>query len=1127
MKSFPVWLKEIGLERYEPGFARNGIDFDVIADLSDQELQELGLNLGDRKRLRQAITELDKGIGPQTALSDSAPAAHPIDKRATPEGERRQLTVMFCDLVDSTALSARLDPEQLRDVVRAYQSACAQIVERFEGHIAQYLGDGILVYFGHPQAHEDDAQRAVRAGLGIVAAMRDLNRQLAEPLGVPLAVRVGIHTGLVVVGEMGAGQHHEQLPLGETPNVAARIQALATPDTVAVSAATESLVHGLFTTHDLGAREMKGVPGLVKIFCVQGETEARTRLEAAGAGALTPLVGRSEEVGLLLGRWEQVLDGQGQVLVLIGEPGIGKSRLVQVAKERVADTPHTWLECRGSPYYQHSPLYPIVDLLPRALGWTRDDTDEAKLEKLDALLTGRGLSTSENVGLMAALLSLPAQEGNALPPMSPARQKRRTLETLLAWFMAMTAEQPVLIVVEDLHWADPTTQEFLTLLIDQAATSRLLLLMTTRPTFTSPWRARSHLTEHTINRISRRQTEQMAARVAGDKTLPLEVLEQIVAKTDGVPLFVEELTKMVLESGLLKEATDRYELTGPLPPLAIPSTLQDSLMARLDRLAAVKEVAQLGATLGRAFTYALLEEVSTLDPAALQRELARLVEAELLYQRGLPPQATYIFKHALIQEAAYQSLLKSTRQQYHQRIAKVMLERFAEDADTRPEYVAHHFTEAGLGLEAAQWWQKAGQRAFGRAANAEAIGHCRRGLEALSGMAPSGDRDRSELGLQMALGNALLQVKGWSAAESAEPFVRAGELCRAIGETPETFRVQFASWAFSYVQGDQHRAREFAEQCLTLAKQADDVDLLINAHSAMGHVKFCMGELADARANVERSVALYGADRREYLTVRFGRDPKVSALQALGWTLWALGYPDQSLARARENFEFAMGTSHPFMQIWGHCALGAIYVLRREPEGVDGPLAAGLALAIEQAFPFWVGWITCLRGGELIQSGQTEQGIALTRNGIDVLSNSGSRYLVPFWLSILAQAYRSVGDIEKGLAAVARGLALADQDGQHFSDAELRREKGELLLLQTPRNSHEAEASFATALKIARSQGAKSFELRAAMSLARLRQRQDRHAEARELLSAIYDWFIEGFDTPDLKEARKLLEELS
>jgi len=772
---------------------------------------------------------------PQTV---SAPAVPP-----PPDAERRQLTVLFCDLVDSTVLASQLDPEDLREVVRAYQEVCAKVVARFEGHIAQYLGDGLLVYFGYPRAHEDDAQRAVRAGLGMIDAVGQLNARLAQECGVQLAVRLGVHTGLVVVGEVGGGTRQEQLALGETPNLAARLQGIAAPNTLVISAATFQLLGGFFACQPLGTPLLKGLAQPLAVYQVLYESMARSRLEAVGSAGLTPLVGREQELGLLRERWAQVKDGMGQVVLLSGEAGIGKSRLVQVLTAQVAAEPQAWLTpCQCSPYYQHSALYPMIDLLERvALRFEPEESPQQKLRKLEGFLVQYGLLLAEAVPLFASLLSLPLGADYTLLPVLPAQQKQQTLRALMTILLRIAAQQPVLFVMEDLHWVDPTTLEFLSLLVDQGPTARILALLTFRPDFRPPWTGRSHLTQMTVTRLPRRQAMEVIRQVAHGKVLPPEVVEQMVAKTDGVPLFVEELTKMVLESGLLQEREDCYELTGPMPPLAIPTTLHDSLMARLDRLAIVKGMAQLGATLGREFSYELLQAVSLWDEETLQEGLQQLVEAEFLYQQGFPPQAIYTFKHALIQDTAYQSLLRSTRQQYHQRIAQVLEAHFPGLCETHPELLAHHYTEAGLSAQAIPYWQRAGERALQRSAHVEAISHLTKGLEILQALPESPEHTRQELHLQTALGPTLMATRGVAAPEVEQTYLRIQALAHHVEETPRGL------WLFYYMRGAIETAREFGAQLMEFGQRQNDGTLLFEAHMVLGMTLFRLGEVLPAR----------------------------------------------------------------------------------------------------------------------------------------------------------------------------------------------------------------------------------------------------------------------------------------
>src|SRR5215813_10376111 len=603
---------------------------------------------------------------PQPAVQGQpSPEVTPRITASPPDAERRQLTVIFCDLVESTKLASQLDPEDWRDVVRAYQQVCTEVIQRYDGHIAQLLGDGLLVYFGYPQAHEDDAQRAVRTGLGILSAMGDLNSRLQQAKGIQLAVRVGIHTGLVVIGEMGGEGRYESLALGEVPNVCSRIEGLAAPNTIAVSEATYRLVQGYFACQDLGAQSLRGVTESMRLYQVLGESGATSRLDVTQPRGLTPLVGRASEVTLLFERWEQAKVSHGHVVLLTGDGGLGKSRLVQVLKEHVAHEPHVRWECRSIPYYQNTALYPLTELFHRILQWQHDTTSDEKSAKLEHALSQYRIPLEETVPLFAPLLSLPLPESH-YPPLhlSPQRQRQKTLETIVAILLELAERQPVLFILEDLHWTDPTTLEFLNLVVEQIPTTSMLTLLTCRPTFQPSWSHRSYLTEITVNRLSPTQVEQIVTRLTDGKTLPPEVLQQIITKTDGVPLFVEEITKALLESGQLKAVDGHYELVGSLSTFTIPATLQDSLMARLDQLVTAKAVAQYAAVIGRQFSYDLLHTVSQVDEAMLQHELGRLVETEIVYQRGLPPQSTYMFKHALIQDAAYESLLKSTRQHY-------------------------------------------------------------------------------------------------------------------------------------------------------------------------------------------------------------------------------------------------------------------------------------------------------------------------------------------------------------------------------------------------------------------------------------------------------------------------------
>jgi class 3 adenylate cyclase/predicted ATPase len=1066
---------------------------------------------------------------PRPETEHASHADRPQAEPRAPEAERRQLTVLFCDLVDSTVLASQLDPEEWREVVRAYQDTCAKVIARYEGHIAQYLGDGLLVYFGYPRAHEDDAQRAVRAGLGIVEAMGQLNMRLTQERGVSLAVRLGIHTGLVVVGDVGGGTRQEQLALGETPNLAARLQGTAAPNTLVISATTYQLLGGFFACQSLGAQLLKGFAQPVEVYQILYESTARSRLEAAGRTGLTPLVGREQEIGLLVERWAQVKEGVGQVVLLSGEAGIGKSRLVQVLTAHVAAEPQTWLTpCQCSPYYQNTALYPMIDLLGRvALRFEREESPEQKLRKLEGFVVQYGLPLAEAVPLFAALLSIPLGADYAPLTVSPEQQKQKTLQAFLAIFLRIAAQQPVLFVMEDLHWVDPSTLELLTLLVDQGPTARILALFTCRPDFHPPWSGRSHLTQVTLNRLPRRQAAELTGRVAHGKALPPEVIEQVVAKTDGVPLFVEELTKMMLESGMLQEQAERYVLTGPLPPLAIPTTLHDSLMARLDRLAAVKGLAQLGATLGREFTYELLQAVSPWDEATLHRGLQQLVVAEFLYQQGLPPYATYRFKHALIQDAAYQSLLRSTRQQYHQRIGQVLEAHFPETAETQPEWLAHHYTQAGLTEQAVQYWLRAGQHASERSAYLEAVSHCTTGIELLTTLPETPARTQQAVTLYIALGAALQITKGHTAPEVEHAYTQAYALCQQVGETPELVQVLFGLWRFYVVRPQLHTAREFGDTLLRLAQQASDPALAVVAHYALGMTWLYLGAPATARQHVEEVIARYTPDHRRAPVFRMGLDLGVSCRTYAAVTLWLLGYPAQALARLHEALTLAHALSHPYSLAWARCWAAYVYQFHGDVPGVHEQAEAAVALSTAQGFPLWAAWGTSLRGWAIAMQGQGEEGMAQVRQGIASFRAAGAGVFIPYFCTLLADIAVHLGRTEEGLQALTEAYTLMEQQEERWWEAEICRLRGVSLLRQPGTPQAEAEACFRQALDVARRQEAKSLELRAAMSLARLWQQQAKRVEAYALLAPIYSWFTEGFDTADLQEAKALLEELA
>jgi predicted ATPase len=976
-------------------------------------------------------------------------------------------------------------------------------------------------------AHEDDAHRAVRTGLEIIKAIGALNPRLKQDNGITLAVRLGIHTGVVVVGAMGGEGRHEQLALGEVPNIASRLQGQAAPDTIAISAATYGLIQGYFACQELGAQALRGVSQPIAVYRVLQESGAQSRLDVAATRGLTPLVGREQEVGLLIERWEHAKDGQGQVVLLSGEGGIGKSRLVQVLKDHVANEPHTRWECRSSPYFHHTALYPITDFFHRALHWQQDDTPEAKLAALEQQLRQYRLPVAETVPLFAPFLSLTLPEEQYPPLMlSPQRQRQKTLETIVAILVELAERQPVVLILEDLHWVDPTTLEFLTLLIDQAPTASIYTLLTCRPEFQPSWSHKSYLTEVTVHRLSREQITRVATHVAGGKKLPAQVLQQIMEKTDGVPLFVEELTKTVLESSRLQDVDGQYTLTGPLASFTIPATLHDSLMARLDRLVTAKAVAQYAAVIGRHFAYALLQTVSQLDAATLQRELGRLVEAEIVYQRGVPPQATYMFKHALIQDAAYASLLKSTRQHYHQQIAQVLEAQFAETAEIQPELVAHHYTEAGLMEQAVDYWHQAGQRAVERSAHVEVIAHLRRGLGLLQTLPETPQRLQREINMRVALGVSLIVTKGYAASEIGETYTYARQCCAHLDDPHQLFPVLWGLWMYALVRAEYQTAHVLGEQLLALAQQVQDAALLPGAHRAVGATLFFQGAVATAYTHLAQGIALYDPQQHRPQAFLSGEDAGVVCRIHAALALWHLGSPDQGRARHEEALTLAQHIVHPHSLVYALSVAAMFHQLRREGRCVQACTEAAIRLATDQGFPHWMAFGSMLHGWALAHQGRAQEGVEQITQSLRTYRATGAEHLRPYWLALLAEAQGILGAREAGLAVFTEALALVDTTGARWYEPELYRLKGDLLLQQHLDNQAEAEACFHHAISIAQRQQAKSLELRAATSLARLWHQHGKRQEAYDLLAPVYTWFTEGFDTADLKDAKALLAEL-
>lgn len=1053
--------------------------------------------------------ECGTSLGRSGQSAASSPGAGPDTRHQTPDthsqGERRQLTVMFCDLVGSTDLSQRLDAEDLRTVVRAYQEAAAAAVERHAGHIAQYLGDGLLVYFGYPQAHEDDAERAVRAGLETLTALGQVNDTLESLHGIRLAARVGIHTGAVVIGEMGGTGKSEVLALGDTTNIAARVQGAADPDTLVMSANTQRLVPGMFVVEERGPQILKGVRDPLVLYRVVEPSGVRSRL-SVGAGRLIKFVGREAELRTVINRWARVRDGEGQTVLLLGEAGVGKSRLVYEMREYLAIEPHAWLECAAAPYTQGTPFHPVIALVARRLAFTAKDGVAEKLSKLETGL--RAFASQENVALLADFLGLPLAKPLA---MSPDLQRRKTIDLLTRWTLTLSTTQPLLLAVEDLHWCDASTLELLGHMIAQNP-PRVLVLATARPEFSPPRSAHSNLTTVQLTRLTRPEARAMVELLSGD-ALPDEMVETLVARADGIPLYVEELTKAVVEPGVARSIE------------AIPPTLADSLMARLDRLSAAKEVAQRAAVLGREFSYTLLLALGGMTEAALRHGLTRLVDANIVYVRGQPPDATYTFNHALVQEAAYGSLLKRTRQQLHADVVGILLERFPERAAAEPEVVARHAELAGRIDDAITYHGLAGERALARSAHEEAIGQFRRAIALLDTWATEVERHARELPLQITLGTSLIAVRGYSHAETETAFARAAELAVQANAATELGVARIGLAILYANRAELERGRTLLTDVLAAAEARGDQHQAMMCYANLAPMEHYQGKPASSLACCERAIALYEPAQYVGKPRVLGAEEGVVALGVAGWDLWQLGYPDAALARAQAAVALARRLERPFPLAFALFFEVVVHWNRdRGGAALQERVAEVIALSQAQGFRLWRGIGGVFQAAVRVMDADTDR-IAEIMENLALAGETGNQAGAPALMLVLAEAQRAAGQLDTARGTVAAALAFSAQTGQPFWDADLHRLDGDLLLA-TGCAADEAVTCYHRALAIAREQGARSLELRAAMSFARLWRNQAKRSAARHLLGPVYGWFTEGFDTPDLVDAKTLLDEL-
>lgn len=1111
MSDLRNWLESIGLGQYADLFAQNDIDRDVLADLGERELENLGVSLGHRKKLLKALAQHDRS--PSTRV-DRAGELQRLAASATVRPERRHLTVMFCDLVGSTALSAQLDPEDLREILHAFQRCCSDSIREYGGHIARFLGDGVLAYFGFPQAREGDAEGAVNAGLKVVESVALIRSDQQ------LQVRIGIATGLVVAGDLvGEGSAAEFALVGDAPNLAARLQTLAEPNQILVAASTRRLLGRLFELADLGDYDIRGFDKPVRVWRVLGPGAVVSRFEARQMSNLSSLIGRSEELLLLEEKYREASRGHGQLVLLSGEPGIGKSRLVMALREKLAVDSYRFISLQCSSYHTKSALYPFVRYLERAAAITPDFEQSVKLDKLRAFVDQSPGQSVETVPLLAALLSIPTADRYPALALTPVQQKRRTFNALLALLENQTKQTSGLLIFEDVHWIDPTSWELLELIRDRVAHWRMLAILLIRPELNPPWPRRPHITNLAINRLEPVQVVSLIQSVAAEVVLPDQILNEIVVKSDGVPLFVEEMTKAVLEYKATREA---QLLANFRSSITVPDTLHESLMARLDQVASMKTVAQIAAVLGREFSFELLRAVARLSDDDVHAAINQLLAAGLLYRIGLAGEQTFAFKHALVQDEAYASLLRDERREMHRRTADALCDEVNRTGGGAPEVVAHHFTQAGELRLAIDYWVKAGRQAGERFAFVEASSHLRTALDQLAQLPPSLQRDERELQLQFSLGNALFASKGIAAAETGQTFRRALELCHKFEGTPQTTMVLNGIVGFHVNRDEFEQARQIGEELLLRGNRERDITQQLIGHRALGMALFLIGELDAARGHHRDVLDLHEAGDHSSAATVFVPDIKASSQSFLSLASVLIGDISGGLAFGRGAVAEAESLKHPHSICYALDFLAGAYVLCREPEAASPIAERAIRLAGEHGFPVWSAGGHMLRGWAQVELGDTEAGLTEIRQSVDALERTGALTWVRFARYLLAQSLAKLGEREEALKLIDHTLAAIEGTSGRWYEAELSRLRGDLLLRgDGPKAA--AEACYERAIAVAKRQGARLWELRATNSLAQLYCAQDRLAEAYSRLIPLYSGFGSEVACADLREAETLL----
>jgi class 3 adenylate cyclase/predicted ATPase len=1122
-----AWLNHLGLGTYCESFQRNAIAWDMLPELNEGDLEALGVVLGHRKILVRAIAQLSPSA--EAKGPGSLPIAVSPDTQSFPperdQAERRQLTVLFCDLVDSTALSRRVDPEDLQDAVRRFLDACSHTIGRFNGYIAKYMGDGMVVYFGYPQAHEHDAERAVHAGLAILDTVKALHHDNPHP-EFGMAARIGIATGHVVVGDlMGQDTAKERSVFGETPNLAARLQALAQPNQLIIDPVTKRLVGHEFEFGDLGAVSLKGFDTPVQAWQVLSTRLSASRFESYRASHLTNFVGREQELSLLLGRWREAVGGEGQVMLLCGEAGIGKSRMTRSFCDRLADERCQTIQFQCSPYHTNTALYPAINFLRQAAGLASQDSAQAQLEKLDAMARESGIENQDTVSLLADLLSIRGDHRYPALTVSSEKRKDMTLEALVQYLQGLADRCPVLFIMEDAHWLDPTTLDLMARIIDRVRQMRVLLLMTFRPEFKPVWADYSHVTSLTLSRLPRRQSAELVVAITGEKALPPEVQQAILAKADGIPLYIEALTENVLESGLLTEKNDEFTVKASLTELPIPDSLHALLMERVDRLGPAKDIAQTGAAIGREFTYELLQATLEVPDSELKNALDLFVASGLVFQEGEIPLATYHFKHALVQDAAYSTLPKKPRRVLHSRIAKALESRFPERVNMEPELLAYHYEQAGLAGPAVEYWHRAARRGAERSANIEALSHFHRAIELLKELPEGSERNALELELLLARGAPLLSVKGYASDDMEHNYRRAKELLQEHSDSVHQFRAIWGLWVFHMFRGQLANARGLAEDLLALAHREQSSDLLVEAHRFVGTTYFYLGRFDEARTHLLTSKSLYDPIQHSAHAVLYGQDPGITTRILLARTLWILGEVVQAETVALEALGMARELEHPYTLVFILVYTSWIYSTLHNAERTLELAAEAIVVSTRYSFELGLAWATTSQGWALAETGH-EDGLGTLLHGLAATRVTGASVNNTLILALLADIYLRHKRIDEALATIEDALKLAVTGGNLFWQAELLRLKGELLLGQSDPSVQAAEECFCGALKIAQGQHAKMHELRAATSLAKLWRKLNKSDDAKRILHAVYSRFTEGFDNLDLIEAKTVLEQL-